>query len=73
MTSPTPGDRLMRVGVIVTVAGMACTVIAILPLVIPGLALPSTWWFLSMLIGVGLALVIAGLLRSSRARRAPRR
>lgn len=70
MTSPAPGDRLMRVGAIVTGVGIVCTVIAILPLVIPSLDLPSTWWFLSMLIGVGLALVIVGLLRSSRARRA---
>ena len=69
MTSPAPGDRLMRVGAVITAVGIVCTVIAIIPLVIPSLALPSAWWFLSMLIGVGLVLVIAGLLRSSRARR----
>jgi hypothetical protein len=60
----------MRIGVAVTVVGLLCTVIAITPFLIPGVSLPSAWWFLSMLVGVGLALVIAGLLRSSRSRRA---
>lgn len=69
MTSPSSGDRLMRVGTVITIVGLVCTVIAIIPLVAPTVELPSAWWFLSMLIGVGLALVIAGLLRSSRSRR----
>jgi hypothetical protein len=64
-----PGDRLLRIGAIVTVIGLACTVIAMVPLVIPGLELPSAWWFLSMLTGVGLALVIAGFAVSARSRR----
>jgi hypothetical protein len=59
----------MRVGTVITIVGLVCTAIAIIPLVAPSVALPSAWWFLSMLIGVGLALVIAGLLRSSRSRR----
>ena len=55
-----------------TVAGLACTAIALIPLVVPEVSLPSTWWFLSMLTGVGLALVIIGLAGSaiSRSRRA---
>lgn len=69
MTVPAPGDRLLRIGAVVLAAGIVCTLIAILPFFLPGLSLPSTWWFLSMLIGVGLALVIAGLLRSSGSRR----
>lgn len=64
-----PGDRLMRVGAIVMVIGIACTLIALLPLVVPALSLPSAWWFLSMLTGVGLFLVIAGLAVSARSRR----
>ncbi|MFZ9986532.1 MAG: hypothetical protein ACO3ID_04215 [Candidatus Nanopelagicales bacterium] len=64
-----PGDRLLRIGGVVTVVGLICTVIAMLPLVFPGLALPSAWWFLSMITGVGLALVIAGLAVSARSRR----
>ena len=52
-----PGDRLLRIGAVTTVIGLACTVIAMLPLVWPGLSLPSAWWFLSMITGIGLALV----------------
>jgi hypothetical protein len=65
----TPGDRILRIGAVVTVIGLVCTLIAILPLVIPGLELPSAWWFLSMITGVGLALVIVGLAVSARSRR----
>ena len=65
----TPGDRILRIGAVVTVIGLVCTLIAILPLVIPGLELPSAWWFLSMITGVGLALVILGLAVSARSRR----
>lgn len=70
--APSPGrgpDALLRTGVIVTGIGLVCTLIALAPLVVPGIELPSLWWFLSMLTGVGLALVILGLLRSSRSRR----
>lgn len=63
------GDRLLRIGAVVTVIGLICTVIAMLPLVVPGLDLPSAWWFLSMITGVGLALVIVGLAVSARSRR----
>lgn len=68
-TPRAPGDRLLRVGIAVTIIGLACTLIAILPLVVPGLDLPSLWWWLSMLTGVGLALVIAGLLVAALRRR----
>lgn len=64
-----PGDRILRVGAAVTVIGLICTMIALLPLVVPGLELPSTWWFLSMITGIGLALVILGLAVSARSRR----
>jgi VIT1/CCC1 family predicted Fe2+/Mn2+ transporter len=62
------GDRLLRIGAVVTVIGLVCTVIAMLPLVVPDLELPSVWWFLSMITGVGLALVILGLAISARSR-----
>lgn len=68
-TSP-KGDILLRTGAVVTVIGLACALVAMAPLVVPSIELPGVWWFLSMLTGVGLALVIFGLLRSSRARRA---
>ena len=52
-----------------TALGLVATLIAMLPLVFPDLALPGVWWFLAMITGVGLALVIAGLARSARERR----
>ena len=52
-----------------TVVGLVCTLIAMVPLVAPAIELPSAWWFLSMITGVGLALVIAGLAVSARSRR----
>lgn len=64
-----PGDRLLRAGAVVTVIGIICTLIAMLPLIIPGLTLPSAWWFLSMITGVGLAMVILGLAVAARSRR----
>ena len=59
----------MRIGVVVTTLGLIATLVAILPLVIPDLSLPGIWWFLAMITGVGLALVIAGLAQSARERR----
>ena len=52
-----------------TVIGFLATIIAILPLVIESVELPGIWWFLSMITGVGLALVILGLAVSARSRR----
>lgn len=72
MADPTPspaGDRLLRIGAVVTVIGLGFTLIAMLPLIFPALELPSVWWFLSMVTGLGLALVLLGLFRASRARR----
>jgi hypothetical protein len=57
---------------IVTVIGLILSSIALLPLIFPGVQLPGAWWFLSMITGVGLALVILGLIRASRARRGDR-
>jgi len=62
-----PGDRLLRAGVAVTGLGMALTLIAMLPLV-TDLELPSALWWLSMLTGVGLAMIIVGLARNGRRR-----
>jgi hypothetical protein len=64
-----PADTLLRVGIAVTALGLVFTLVALIPLFFPDIALSGAWWFLSMLTGVGLALVIAGLIRASRARR----
>ena len=57
---------------VVTIVGLILSSIALLPLFFPNLELPGAWWFLSMITGVGLALVILGLIRASRGRRADR-
>ncbi|MEI7442598.1 MAG: hypothetical protein WCK30_03445 [Actinomycetes bacterium] len=62
------GDRLMRAGIFLLIVGIICTIIAISPLFINNLELPGYWWGLSMLTGVGLALILLGLRRSSKSR-----
>ncbi len=57
----------MRAGAVILVIGMVFTLIAILPLV-TDLELPSVWWWLSMLTGVGLGMILIGLRRSSKTR-----
>ena len=61
-------DLVIRIGAILTVIGIVFTLIAMLPLV-TDLELPSAWWFLSMITGIGLAVVIVGLILSARSRR----
>jgi hypothetical protein len=63
---------MLRVGIAVTAVGLICTLVAIAPLVIPSLEMSGLWWFLSMLTGVGIALVLVGLVRSARSRRSTR-
>ena len=58
----------MRTGVVITIAGLMFTLVAMIPLVVPSVSLPPALWFLAMLTGVGLLLVLVGLLRSARAR-----
>lgn len=67
-----PADRLLRLGAVVMGVGLVCTLIALLPLFVPSAEMSSAWWFLSMLTGVGLAMVIAGLLVGSRSRKSAR-
>ena len=62
-------DLVLRVGAVVTVIGFLATIIAILPLVIESVELPGIWWFLSMITGVGLLLIILGLVLAARERR----
>lgn len=67
--SDSPGDRTLRIGAIVTLVGLAFAVIALLPMVVPGLTLPGMFWFLAMLTGVGLIIVLIGLAQGARQRR----
>jgi hypothetical protein len=65
--SAAPGDRLIRAGLVVTVVGMLLTGVAMIPLV-TDIELASALWWLSMLVGVGLAMVLVGLARNGRRR-----
>ncbi len=62
-----PGDRLIRAGLVVSALGMLLTLVALLPLV-SEVELPSLFWWLAMLWGLGLGLVLIGLLRGGRGR-----
>jgi hypothetical protein len=65
--SGTPGDRLIRAGLVVTAVGMLFTLVAMIPLV-TDVELPSAFWWLSMLVGVGMGMVLVGLARNGRRR-----
>lgn len=59
---------LVRLGGIVTAVGLVLTVIAMIPLLVPSVQMPSAWWFLSMVTGVGLGLMCLGFWRAARER-----
>lgn len=61
-------DRVIRAGAVITILGIIFSLIALLPL-ITDVELPSTWWFLSMVTGIGLATILVGLTMSARSRR----
>lgn len=58
---------MITAGVVLFAVGAIFTVIAMSPLVLP-VELPGVWWFLAMLIGVGFALIMFGLLGRARRR-----
>jgi hypothetical protein len=67
--SSSRADRVLRIGAVITVAGLVFTLLAIIPLLVPSMQLPSALWFLSMLTGVGIVVICAGLVMSARSRR----
>ena len=64
-----PGDLLVRIGAIVFLVGTAGTVATVAPLLLGTGRLPTPAYFVSMLMGVGLAVALAGLLRAALAQR----
>ncbi len=66
--APSSADRVLRIGAVITGVGLVCTLVALLPLVVPSLELPSLMWFLAMLTGVGLVIVFIGLAMQARTR-----
>lgn len=65
------GDLLVRIGAIVFVVGAVGTLATVAPLLLGTRRLPTPAYFVSMLMGVGLALALLGLLRSALAQRRP--
>lgn len=63
------GDLLVRVGAITFLVGAAGTLATITPLLTHSRRLPTPAYFVSMLMGVGLALALVGLLRAAMAQR----
>ncbi|HEY5836249.1 MAG TPA: hypothetical protein VIW71_20555 [Streptomyces sp.] len=63
------GDLLVRIGAIVFLVGAIGTVATFTPLLLGTSRLPTPAYFVSMLMGVGLALALGGLLRSVLAQR----
>lgn len=63
-TTNRPGDRLVQAGGVIFAIGAVATLTTFIPLFIGTEPLPSAAYALSMLMGVGMALAGAGLLRS---------
>lgn len=64
-----PGDLLVRIGAVVFGVGAVATLATMTPLFVGARPLPTPAYFVCMLMGVGFALALAGLLRSARAQR----
>jgi hypothetical protein len=64
-----PGDLCVRIGAIVFGVGAVATLATMTPLFIGTRPLPTPAYFVCMLMGVGLALALVGLLRSARAQK----
>lgn len=71
MTTETqhPGDALVRVGAILFVIGAVATIVTVAPLFLGLTPLPSAAYFVSMVMPVGFAVALVGLLRAARAQR----
>jgi predicted phage tail protein len=70
--TPRAGDVLVRTGAAVFVVGAVATIATVIPLFLGITRLPVGAYAASMLMPVGLALALGGLLRAARAERRPR-
>jgi hypothetical protein len=66
------GDLLVRIGAVVFAVGAVGTLVTLTPLLLGTHPLPLAAYLVSMLMGVGLACALAGLLRQALAHRPPR-
>ncbi|NGN69629.1 hypothetical protein G5C51_37810 [Streptomyces sp. A7024] len=60
-----PGDRLVRAGAIVFLIGAVATVATFVPFFLNAEPLPTAAYLVSMLMGAGFALALAGLFRQA--------
>jgi hypothetical protein len=65
------GDLLVRVGGVVFVIGAVGTLATVTPMLLGLRRLPTPAYFVSMLMAVGMAVALLGLLRSALAQRRP--
>ncbi|MEE4545476.1 hypothetical protein V2S66_26345 [Streptomyces sp. V4-01] len=63
------GDLLVRIGAILFMIGAVGTIVTVAPLLLHTRTLPTPAYFVSMLMGVGMAVALVGLLRSALAQR----
>lgn len=66
------GDVLVRTGAVVFLVGALGTLATVAPLFLGSDPLPTAAYLVSMLMAVGFALALAGLLRSALSQRRPR-
>ncbi|GAA2121737.1 hypothetical protein GCM10009802_25280 [Streptomyces synnematoformans] len=64
-----PGDLLVRAGAIVFLVGALGTFVTFIPFFVGADPLPTAAYLVSMLMGVGFGLALAGLFRSAAASR----
>jgi hypothetical protein len=64
-----PGDRLVRTGAITFLVGAAGTVVTVAPFLLHTKRLPTPAYFVSMLMALGLAVALCGLLKAALAQR----
>ncbi|WP_053696365.1 hypothetical protein [Streptomyces sp. NRRL F-5755] len=67
--TPQAGDLLVRIGAIVFLIGAVATLATVTPLFIGADPLPSVFYWVCMLMGVGFVVAAAGVLRSVAAQR----
>ncbi|MEU5211972.1 hypothetical protein [Streptomyces sp. NPDC020742] len=67
--TPRDGDLLVRIGAIMFLVGAVATLATVTPLFIGAHPLPSVFYWLCMLMGLGFLFAAGGVVRSARAQR----
>ena len=67
--TPQPGDALVRVGAILFLIGAVATVVTVAPLFLHLTRLPTPAYFVCMVMPLGFAVALFGLLKSARSQR----